>query len=239
MHLDARQKWSLVCGGLVAHADGVLDGAECERLLAILDDAPGLGTDEIAAWLAIVGDPERLRELLAAMSVPAPEIARDVLEHAWITAVVDGKRTTEELAMIETIAARLGVAPEQLAYWREAWSVGEKEFAFALADGIAATLGGGPFDPGVQAAVDAALWRTPCLDSLRADLRARAGAGTSVEAAAAALSSIPRGRRAAVVERLAAVARAVHDRPAAASRLRELAEAAGVAPARTERWLGE
>lgn len=238
MHLDARQKWTLVCGGLVAHADGVLDGAECERLLAILDDAPGLGSDELAAWLAIVGDPARLQELLAGMAVPPAEVARDVLEHAWVTAVVDGARTPDELVMIETIATRLGIAPEQLAYWREAWGVAEQQFALALADAIAAIVGdGGPIEAGDRPAIEPALWRTPCPESLRAELRARAGAPLGMDEAAARVSALPRGRRAALLERLAPVARSVRDRVGASDRLRALAETVGVAPARVEGWL--
>ncbi|MBC8073935.1 MAG: TerB family tellurite resistance protein, partial [Deltaproteobacteria bacterium] len=133
MGLDPIKQWTLLCGGLVAHADGVLDGHECERLMAVLEAAEGLGSDEYTAWMAAIADAARLEELLAALPPPPPEHHRELLEGAWVMAVVDGRRSPEESQMIDRLAARMGVEPVQLEYWRDAWTAAEQEFARAVA----------------------------------------------------------------------------------------------------------
>ena len=58
MALSLTTQWTLVASGLVAHADHVLSGEECERLMALVDEE--VDGDGYAQWMSIISDRERL-----------------------------------------------------------------------------------------------------------------------------------------------------------------------------------
>jgi tellurite resistance protein len=235
--LDPVKQWTLVCGGLVAHADGVLDGSECERLMGLLEAADGVDGDEYGAWISAIGSPARLEELLEVLDPPDAEHHRELLEGAWVMAVVDGIRTPEEGAMIERLAGRLGVEPVQLEYWRDAWAVAEREFATGVAAVLGFVLGAGaPVLERERAGVRDALWATPCEQALRDELIARAMAPTTRDEAARNLASLARSRRIAAMQRCVDAARRSADPAAAKARHLEVAWAASVPAQSVERW---
>jgi uncharacterized tellurite resistance protein B-like protein len=235
--LDPIKQWSLVCGGLVAHADGVLDGSECERLMAVLESVDEVGGEEYAEWVAAIGDPKRLEELLEVLEPPSPEHHRELLEGAWVMAVVDGVRTPDERAMIERIADRLGVEAVQLEYWREAWTTAEQEFATAVAAALSFALGGGALVPARErGAVEDAMWATPCEQALREKLVARAMAPVTRDDASRDLSGLSRSRRVAALQRTVSAIRRSTEREAAQARLVDLAWAASVPSETVQRW---
>jgi len=237
MPLDPVKQWTLICSGLVAHADGVLDGSECERLMGLLESSEGVDGDEYGAWISAIGSPARLEELLEVLEPPTAEHHRELLEGAWVMAIVDGVRTPQESAMIERLADRMGVEPMQLDYWREAWGVAEREFATAVAMALGHVLGGGALVlERDRAAVRDTMWATPCEQALRDQLVARAMAPTSRDDAARELSGLARSRRMAALQRsVDAVGRAA-DPEAAKARLIDLAWATSVNTDAVGRW---
>lgn len=235
--LDPVKQWSLICGGLVAHADGVLDGSECERLMGLLEAADGLGGEEYGAWVAAIGSPARLEELLEVLEPPEAEHHRELLEGAWIMAVVDGVRTPEEAAMIERLADRLGVEPVQLEYWRDAWTAAEREFATAVAAVLGYALGGGaPAREGDRAAVRDTMWATPCDQALRDELISRAMAPVGRDEAARELSGLARSRRIAALQRSVDAIRRSATPDDGKVRLIDVAWAASVPAEHVDRW---
>ena len=127
MALPLSTQWKLVAAGLMAHADDVMTGEECERLMFLVErDVDG---DEYADWLGIVSDPDKLRALVQSLPELPASAHREVLEEAWLMAVVDGERDDSEVAMLEEIAQRLGVESVQLDFWREAWTAAQSDRA--------------------------------------------------------------------------------------------------------------
>jgi tellurite resistance protein len=141
MAVSLETQWILVACGLIAHADGVLDGNEAERLMAMLDDR--IPEDDYSDWLSAIGDRAELEARYAGLANPPPEQHRAILEEAYIMAMVDGERNTEELVVLTRIAERFGVEPVQLEFWRAAWTHNEQEFTHAVATLAAMVLGGG------------------------------------------------------------------------------------------------
>jgi uncharacterized tellurite resistance protein B-like protein len=235
--LDPVKQWTLVCGGLVAHADGVLDGNECERLMGVLEAAEGLDGEEYSAWMTAIGDPHRLEELLAALPIPSTEHHRELLEGAWVMAVVDGKRTPEEAQMIERLAATMGVESVQLDYWREAWTTAEQEFAQAVAAVLGWVMGGGaPALPDDRKAIADALWQTPCEQGLREVLLTVAMSPCTRDDAAQQLATLSRARRIAAVQRTVEACKAATRRAEAKARFGEIAWETSIPGERVERW---
>ncbi len=235
--LEPVKQWTLICGGLVAHADGVLDGSECERLMGLLETAHELDGDEYGAWIAAIGSPARLEELLEVLEPPPPELHRELLEGAWVMAIVDGVRTTEESGMIERLADRFGVEPMQLDYWREAWAVAEREFASAVAAALGYAIGGGVVVPERErGAIRDALWATPCDQTLRDQLVARAMAPVTRDDAARDVSGLARARRIAALQRCVDAVTRCADPAQARARLLDVAWATSVPAQTVERW---
>ncbi len=127
MAVSLQTQWTLVASGLVAHADHVLAGEECDRLMAMVEQE--IDGDEYAEWMGAVADPMRLQSLLEGLDAPPESMHREILEEAWLMAVVDGERADEELQTLERIATHLGVPAPQLQEWREAWTTAQYDYA--------------------------------------------------------------------------------------------------------------
>jgi tellurite resistance protein len=192
MSLSLIDQWKLVASGLVAHADGVLDGEECDRLMAAVDEA--VEGDDYSDWLTIVGDHERLRQALEALATPPPESHRVILEQAWTMSIVDGQRCEAEHAVIEELASRLGVEPMQLDFWREAWTAGEHETAETVAAALAWVLGGDEA-PTDDARIRHTIAGLPTTDDHRETLVRLASRATSREHVIRALGGLTRRKR--------------------------------------------
>ena len=94
MALSLESQWTVVACGVMAHADGVLDGEECDLLLAMVEGEAD--AEEYSAWLSTISDRPRLEEMLTQLTAPPEPTHREILETAWTVAVVDGERTAPE-----------------------------------------------------------------------------------------------------------------------------------------------
>jgi len=119
MPLSPEQEWTLVACGLVAHADGIIGIGEWDRVLVLLDDR--IDSDEAATWLLLLADQDALRERLEALQPPAPLFSEDILERAWRMALADGSGSDGEAAVLDTVAAKLGVSSGEVATLRGQW----------------------------------------------------------------------------------------------------------------------
>jgi hypothetical protein len=195
MAVSPETEWVLVACGLIAHADGTLDGNEAERLMAMVDDR--IPEDDYTEWLSIIGDKAKLEARYAALSEPPEAEIRALLEEAWTMSMVDGSRSTDELVVLTRIAERLRVEPMQLEFWREAWTRNEEEFAVAVAELAATVLGGG--QPLVEDELSGFLdviERLPTSDAERERLAGVASSPPSdSDAVGRRLAGMPRSRR--------------------------------------------
>ena len=132
--MDAQEtsEWVLVIAGLMAHADGVLDDEECERLLSMLDEEE-LDDELFSAWVSNIGDATFLEERFAALPRPDGALATELLKEGWLMAMADGERTEDESRVLVRVADRLGVDAATMTTHREAWKAEELEFAEAVA----------------------------------------------------------------------------------------------------------
>lgn len=205
MALSLTTQWTLVASGLVAHADHVLSGEECERLMALVDEE--VDGDAYAQWMSIVSDRERLDTMLAGLSLPPSESHRQILEDAWLMSVVDGERVEAEIDALRRIAERLKVEPKQLDAWREAWSTAQHAYAETAVAALAHVLGGeGPALPEDAGTVERFVHSLPTTHEHRAKLVV---AGLRAHAAATVqrrLRTLTRTQRRDLVRRLATAA---------------------------------
>lgn len=231
MSVTPETEWILVACGLIAHADGVLDGNEVERLMSMVDDR--IPEEDYAQWLGIIGDKAQLEARYADLADPPASQHRPILEEAWAMAMVDGERNAVELVVLARIAERFGVEPMQLEFWRAAWTSAEQEFSNRVAELAALSLGGGEavFEDDHSAFLDL-MERLPTSH----DERQRLGTlGTvpptpalDVDALARALAAMPRSRRVQAFTLVAPLVRFSVDRDNAAGRFETIGRAAGL-----------
>jgi hypothetical protein len=203
MALSLTTQWTLVASGLVAHADHVLSGEECERLMALVDEE--VDGDAYAQWMSIVSDRERLETMLEGLSPPPAEGHRQILEDAWLMAVVDGERVDAEIDALRRIAARLKVEPAQLDFWREAWSTAQHAYAETAVAALAHVLGG-PALTEDDGSIERFVHSLPTTHEHRAKLVAAGLVPQPAEAVQLRLQALSRSQRRDLVRRLATAA---------------------------------
>lgn len=140
MPVSPETEWILIASGLIAHADGELEGNEVERLMAIIDEQ--IPEQDYADWLSLIGDKAQLEARYAALADPPQAQHRALLEEAWTMAMVDGERSASELVVLARIAERFGVEPMQLEFWRTAWTEAEQELSIRVAELAVVCLSG-------------------------------------------------------------------------------------------------
>lgn len=203
MTLTPEQEWILVACGLIAHADGELKDGESELILAMLDDR--ISDAEHARWLDLLGDLDTLRRTFAELPPPLPAFTETTLEKAWAMALADGDASPAELAVMEDIAAQLGVTPRELADWRVQWDAQAAELGEHIAAFAAVLI----HHDGVleHAEVDqyrALLGRLPLTGERREHLAAENLARCpKLDHVGARLAALPRERRYAVLRAIA------------------------------------
>jgi uncharacterized tellurite resistance protein B-like protein len=228
MPVSPETEWVLVACGLIAHADGVIDGIEAERLMALVDDR--IGEDDYAEWLGVIGDKAELEARYAALPEPPAEQHRTLLEEAWTMAMVDGERNTEELVVLTRIAERLGVEPLQLEFWRAAWTRNEQEFAVRVAELAAVALGGGEalYEDDHSPFLDL-IERLPTSNDERERLASLATSPpTDTSVLARALAAMPRSRRFQAFGLVAPLVRDAVETEQARARLVDIGKTAGL-----------
>ncbi|NVB43152.1 TerB family tellurite resistance protein [Pseudenhygromyxa sp. WMMC2535] len=227
MTIPSETEWVLVACGLIAHADGNLDGAEAERLLSLIDDR--IPAEDYADALALIADQRALEARYAALPDPPADQHRALLEEVWTMAMVDGSRDTPELLILARLAERLGVEPVQLEFWREAWTRAEREFAERVAELAGYCLGAGEplFEDDHSPFLD-------LVERLPASLEERERLATMAHATPSdggvigrALAATPRARRLEAFRLVAPLIRNSVDAEAAKERFSFVASAAG------------
>lgn len=138
MALTDEQAWILTSAGLVALADGVLKGGEAGRILALVEQQ--LAAEEQDLWIDRLADPKALWEYAHGLPRPAPELAPEILRGAWSIALVDGEGSADEIAVLGRLGELFGVERDQLATWRQAWTMQASEVAQYVAAFAAMTL---------------------------------------------------------------------------------------------------
>jgi uncharacterized tellurite resistance protein B-like protein len=202
MALSLTTQWTLVASGLMAHADQVMSGEECERLMALVDEE--VDGDDYAQWIGLMSEPERLAAMLEELSSPPPATHRQILEEAWLMAVVDGERADVEIETLQRVAARLGVDPMQLDFWREAWSAAQHAYAETAAATLSYVLGGGaPVSPSDAGVIENLVHELPTTHEHRTQLVAVGLAPHDHDAVERQLRATARPQRRDLVRRLA------------------------------------
>lgn len=235
MALSLTTQWTLVASGLVAHADHVLSGEECERLMALVDEE--VDGDGYAQWMSIVSDRERLETMLAELSPPPPESHRQILEDAWLMAVVDGERVEAEIDVLRRVAGRLQVAATQLDSWREAWSAAQHAYAETAMAALSHVLGGGPALPEDDGVIERFVHSLPTTHEHRAKL---VGGGLVPQAPNDLhwrLQALARSQRRDVVRRLASAVTSATRQDEAHERWRALGRELGLSDAELDRFV--
>ena len=227
MALSLTTQWTLVASGLVAHADHVLSGEECERLMALVDEE--VDGDAYAQWMSIVSDRERLDATLAGLAAPPLESRRQILEDAWLMAVVDGERVDAEIDALRRIASRLAVDAKQLESWREAWSTTQHAYAETAVAALAHVLGGGePGQPEDEGSIERFVHSLPTTHEHRAKLVAAGLRPQTAERVQQRTRALSRAQRRDLVRRLATAAVAAAQADDAHARWRALGRELGL-----------
>jgi tellurite resistance protein len=238
MALGLAEQWTLVACAVLAHADGVMDGEECDRLMTLIEDA--VDGEEYSQWLATISDPKGLEELMSTLEPPDPAKNREILEQAWSLAIVDGERSSSELAALVRIAHRLGVEPVQLDFWREAWTSSQEEFAESIARTLAVVLGGGaPVYPDDRKVIGELVWRLPTSNEHREQLNAVAIGPQSHDDLESKLNALPRAKRSWLMRLIAPTLRAASRPDEARDRFIDFAGAVGFDEERARSMLDE
>lgn len=142
MDAQVASEWVLIISGLIAHADGILEHDECERLLSMLDEEE-VDAETYSAWVSNIGDLEFLEERFVALPRPEGDAVFVALREAWLMAMADGERSESEDRALVDVAARFDVDEAALARHREAWGAFELKFSEVVAELSVALVGDG------------------------------------------------------------------------------------------------
>ena len=85
MERQVASEWVLIISGLIAHADGILEHEECERLLSMLDEEE-VDAETSSSWVTNIGDLEFLEERFLALPPPEGDAVFVALREAWLMA---------------------------------------------------------------------------------------------------------------------------------------------------------
>ncbi len=175
MPLSPEQEWTLAACGLVAHADGIVEAGEWDRVLWMLDDR--IGDDDASTWVDLLSDRDRLKAHVEGLAPPMPFFCEAILEKAWRMALADGEGSPHETAVHDELAAKLGIDGAQASQLRAGW-LSQAYRRSELVAGFASILAhlDGKLDPTEVAALEALVERLPTppdrkepLAALRAD----------------------------------------------------------------------
>jgi len=180
MPLSPEQEWTLAACGLVAHADGIVEAGEWDRVLWMLDER--IGDDDASAWIDLLADRERLRAHVDGLAPPMPFFCEAILEKAWRMALADGEGSPQEAAVHDELAAALGTDATAAAELRERW-LAQAHRRSELVAGFAAILANldGQLDPSEADAYDQLVQRMPLPAERREALKALRDEPPSVE----------------------------------------------------------
>ena len=171
MPLSPEQEWTLAACGLIAHADGIIEVGEWDRVLWMLDER--IGDDDASEWTDLLEDRDRLGAHLEGLAPPPPLFSEAILEKAWRMALADGAGSEHEAAVHDDLAKRLGVSADEVGRLRAQW-LEQAQRRSELVAGFAAVVANldGRLDPAEAAELDALLERLPVAEGRRPALEA-------------------------------------------------------------------
>ncbi|MEX1365634.1 MAG: TerB family tellurite resistance protein [Nannocystaceae bacterium] len=236
MPLSPEQEWTLAACGMVAHADGILDEGEWDRVLWMLDER--IGEQDATQWLELLADRERLAEHLQALALPPPLFSEAILEKAWRMALADGEGSEQEAQAHDELAGRLGVDGAEAATLRARW-LEQAHRRSELVAGFAAIVANldGRLDPAEAEQLDALVQRLPVAPDRRAALQQLREAPPALdEIVGALLAHEPEERRIALWA-MVPIVRASARGDAERALFLDVASRLAIAPAEAERML--
>lgn len=226
MSLPLEQEWVLVVSGLIAHADGVLEAEECDRLLGILGNE--VPPEVYSEWLTFFSDHAALTRRYESMHNPTPGAAPKILQQAWAMALVDGEEAEAEVKVLKAIGERIGVSETRIDNLRPLWDAELDAFAETTAEAASWILsGGGPLPEADRDDFARFVDRLPTQRDHREELRAmlvlrsQAGQGEVI-------AKFDPAMRDQCLRLLAPLVHDASDEDAARERYLELAGAAGM-----------
>ncbi len=236
MPLSPEQEWTLVACGLIAHADGILEIGEWDQVLWMVEER--LPEADVAKWLEVLADRERLRAEFARMVPPPPFFAETILERAWRMGLADGKGSDEEAAVHDEIATKLGADLAEVAKWRELWRV-RAEKRSELVAGFAAVLANADAvaDSGERATYDDLIASLPLAPGRAEEMASLIDSPPSVDELAARVAGLDAEERRITLLSLVPVVRASFRGDAEREAFLSLATRVAVARADAERML--
>jgi hypothetical protein len=235
MALSLVDEWILTVSGLIAHADGVLEAEECDRLLGMLGPEPD--PSDYSDWLTFFSDLEALRRRYDALHNPTPAQVEEILETAWGMAMVDGSDDASELAILHEVGLRFGKSKDQVNSLRSDWTARMDAFSELAAECASWVLSGeGPLPDADRSVFSDFVNRLPTEPENRELLRAtmvlksRGGLGSELKSAGRRMSD-------QCLRLLAGLAHEASDDERATSRFMELALDAGTSGVGASRLL--
>ena len=171
MPLSPEQEWTLAACGLGAHADGILEAGEWDRVLWMLDER--LRKEDATAWIELLADRERLSAHLDGLAPPMPFFVEPILEKAWRMALADGEVSEHEQQVHDDLAEKLGLPADEVARLRAQW-LAQAHKRSELVAGFAAILANldGQLDDAEAEELDALIERLPVAEGRRPALLA-------------------------------------------------------------------
>jgi len=207
MPLSPEQEWTLVACGLVAHADGILEAGEWDRVLRMLDER--LGDDDASTWTELLADRTRLSAHAEGMALPPPFFSESILEKAWRMALADGEGSDEEARVHDEVAKRLGVPAAEIVGLRSQW-LAQAQRRSELVAGFASILAhlDGRLDPAEAAEFDALVDSLPVAEGRRPGLVALRDDPPALDAVVGELLAMDGEERSIALSALAPLVRA-------------------------------
>ncbi len=236
MPLSPEQEWTLAACGLIAHADGILDVGEWDRVLWMLDER--IGSDDATTWTALLADRERLAAHLESLPPPPPLFSESILEKAWRMALADGQGSEQEAKVHDELATKLGLPLDEASRLRDQW-LALAHRRSELVAGFAAILANldGRLDPDEALELDALLERLPVAEGRHEALVALRDAPPSLDAIVGELLAMDAEERSIALVALTPVVRASARGDRERALFLDVATRLAIAPGEAERML--
>jgi len=236
MPLSPEQEWTLAACGLVAHADGIVEAGEWDRVLWMLDER--IGAEDASLWIELLADRARLHAHLDTMPPPMPFFAEGILEKAWRMALADGEGSRQEAAVHDMLAARMGVPADEAARLRQGW-LAQAQRRSEIVAGFAAILANldGRLEASEVAELDALIDRLPVPAERRPSLRALRDDPPSLERVVGELMGVDAEERSIALLALVPLLRTHAEASRERALFLDVATRVAIAPAEAQRML--
>jgi len=234
--LQAEDRWTIICCGLIAHADEIVEMGEWDAVMRMV---PGsLAREQRNRWLAVLSDQEQLEQEFEALTEVPEGFAKQLLWRSWQVALADGAGSDVEESQHDRVAVRVGVTLEEVAAWRQTWTAEAATYARA-AVGLASVFVNldGRLDFHEAVHFENLLERMPVSLAERADLSAILMTPPTAEQVIEELSGLPESQRLAAFHELVPLVRTSRRAEREQEEFFILAQRVGIARAAVERLL--